>query len=161
AGAGARAPRVNPPIRGRCTGGRKRSLVLYDALAEAVRRESNAAVAYHWGVTGQTGTVWRGGRGGGRVTRGTRAVEGAGPGCGGWGGEIVTAATREGSREPRTLPRPVRRPERLEPPWRAGAAEAAAGAVGSGPLVPGRARPVAFRDPERDLTELVEDGDLG
>jgi len=35
------------------------SLVLYRGLARAVRRESNAAVAYWFGVTGQTVTKWR------------------------------------------------------------------------------------------------------
>jgi hypothetical protein len=40
-------------------GGRQRFLILFGALARAVRRESNQAVAHHWGVTPQTVTVWR------------------------------------------------------------------------------------------------------
>jgi hypothetical protein len=36
-----------------------RSLVVYGRLADAVRRESNQAVAYWWGVTPQTVTKWR------------------------------------------------------------------------------------------------------
>lgn len=39
-------------------GGRP-SLILFAGLVEAVRRESNQAVAYWWGVTGQTVTKWR------------------------------------------------------------------------------------------------------
>jgi hypothetical protein len=38
---------------------RAKSLVLYRGLARAVRRESAAAVAYWFGVTGQTVTKWR------------------------------------------------------------------------------------------------------
>jgi len=38
---------------------RQHALVLYDALVEAVRKESNLAVADAWGVTGQTVTLWR------------------------------------------------------------------------------------------------------
>jgi len=38
---------------------RRRFLVVYGALARAVRRESNQAVAKAWGVTPQTVTVWR------------------------------------------------------------------------------------------------------
>src|SRR5262249_41399153 len=47
------------PIGQRLPRGRKRSLVLYGDLAEAVRRESVQAVAYFWGITGQTVTLWR------------------------------------------------------------------------------------------------------
>lgn len=39
--------------------GRKPGLVLFDGLAAAVRRESATAVAYWWGVTAQTVTLWR------------------------------------------------------------------------------------------------------
>lgn len=35
------------------------TLILFGALERAVRRESNKAVAYWWGVTGQTVTSWR------------------------------------------------------------------------------------------------------
>jgi hypothetical protein len=45
------------------------SLVLYSGLARAVRRESNQAVAYWFGVTGQTVTKWR-------RALGVRATEG-------------------------------------------------------------------------------------
>jgi hypothetical protein len=34
-------------------------LVVYGDLARAVRRESNQAVAYWWGITPQTVTIWR------------------------------------------------------------------------------------------------------
>jgi hypothetical protein len=34
-------------------------LVLYQSLVRAVQRESNTAVAYWWGVSGQTVTKWR------------------------------------------------------------------------------------------------------
>lgn len=36
-----------------------KSLVLFGALARAVRRESNQAVAHWWGASGQTVTAWR------------------------------------------------------------------------------------------------------
>jgi hypothetical protein len=39
--------------------GSSRVLVLYGSLVRAVRRESNQAVAYWWGVSGQTVTKWR------------------------------------------------------------------------------------------------------
>jgi hypothetical protein len=48
-------------------------LVVFGALAEAVRRESNLAVAYWWGVTSQTVTVWRKALGVGPVNPGTSA----------------------------------------------------------------------------------------
>jgi hypothetical protein len=38
--------------------GGNRSLILYDGLVNAVRRESNQAVTHWWGVTGQTVTAW-------------------------------------------------------------------------------------------------------
>ena len=44
---------------GRRRGHSSRGLVVYGALARAVRLESNQAVAHWWGVTGQTVTVWR------------------------------------------------------------------------------------------------------
>lgn len=34
-------------------------LIVFKGLARAVRKESNQAVAHHWGVTGQTVTAWR------------------------------------------------------------------------------------------------------
>src|SRR5262249_37412765 len=54
--------------------GRARSLVLYGALAEAVKRESSEAVAYWWGVTAQTVTIWRKALDVGRMTEGTTAL---------------------------------------------------------------------------------------
>jgi hypothetical protein len=53
---------------------RARSLVLCGDLAEAVRRESATAVAYHWGVTAQTVTRWRKALGVGHVTEGTHRL---------------------------------------------------------------------------------------
>src|SRR5688572_17241098 len=47
------------------------SLALYGDLAKAVRRESNLAVAHHWGVTGQTVTKWRKALGVPSATKGT------------------------------------------------------------------------------------------
>jgi len=38
---------------------RAKSLVVYRGLADAIRRESNQAVAHWWGVTAQTVTKWR------------------------------------------------------------------------------------------------------
>jgi len=39
--------------------GRSKAIVLYGGLARAVRLDANAAVAYWFGVTGQTVTKWR------------------------------------------------------------------------------------------------------
>jgi hypothetical protein len=47
------------PLGQRLPKGRKRSLLLDGALAEAVRRELSEAVAYWFGVSDQTVTVWR------------------------------------------------------------------------------------------------------
>ena len=38
--------------------GRVKAIILFDALADAARTDSNQAVA-HWGVNGQTVTKWR------------------------------------------------------------------------------------------------------
>ena len=51
-----------------------KSLVLFGALARAVRRESNQAVAQAWGVTGQTVTAWRRALGVGPTTDGTSTL---------------------------------------------------------------------------------------
>jgi hypothetical protein len=51
--------------------GRAKSLIVFKDLARAVRRESEIAVAYHWGVTGQTVGKWRQALGVERVTEGT------------------------------------------------------------------------------------------
>jgi hypothetical protein len=42
-----------------CRDGSHRSPIVFGALARAVRRESNQAVARAWGVSGQTVTKWR------------------------------------------------------------------------------------------------------
>jgi hypothetical protein len=39
--------------------GRGRSLVIYKGLSKAIRRESNLAVCYWWGITPQTVSKWR------------------------------------------------------------------------------------------------------
>ena len=51
--------------------GRAKSLVVFKDLARAVRRESEVAVAHHWGVDKQTVGKWRKALGVGRVTEGT------------------------------------------------------------------------------------------
>jgi hypothetical protein len=56
------------------THGSSRGLVLYGALARAVRLESSLAVAYWWGVTPQTVTVWRRALGVGPTTTGTSVL---------------------------------------------------------------------------------------
>jgi len=55
-------------------GSRARSLVVFDGLADAVRRESNQAICHWWGITGQTVSIWRKALGVGPVTAGTLAV---------------------------------------------------------------------------------------
>jgi len=52
----------------------RRALVLYGALARAVRQEASLAVAYWWGVTAQTVTVWRKALGVGPTTSGTSVL---------------------------------------------------------------------------------------
>jgi hypothetical protein len=54
---------------------RAKSLVIFGALARAVRRESATAVCYWWGVTPQTVTKWRKALGVGPVTDGTRRLK--------------------------------------------------------------------------------------
>jgi hypothetical protein len=54
-----------------------KSLVLFGALARAVRRESNQAVARAWGVSGQTVTAWRKALGVGPTTDGTSKLRSA------------------------------------------------------------------------------------
>jgi hypothetical protein len=55
--------------------GRAKSLVIYQGLAEAVRRESSAAVCHHWGVTGKTVSTWRRALGVGPLTEGTSRLK--------------------------------------------------------------------------------------
>jgi hypothetical protein len=50
--------RISWPV-GRRRGKGASTLVVYGRLADAIRRESNQAVAYWWGVTPQTVTKWR------------------------------------------------------------------------------------------------------
>jgi hypothetical protein len=51
--------------------GRAKSFILCGDLVRAVRRESELAVAYWWGVTAQTVWVWRKALGVGATTEGT------------------------------------------------------------------------------------------
>jgi hypothetical protein len=51
--------------------GRAKSLVVYGDLVEAVRRESNLAVAHWWGISPQTVSLWRKALDVGPVTAGT------------------------------------------------------------------------------------------
>lgn len=55
---GLSAGRIPWPL-GRLNGNSNRALIVYGALARAVRRESASAVAYWWSVTGQTVSKWR------------------------------------------------------------------------------------------------------
>ena len=59
---------------GRARGNSNRALVLYGALARAVRREANQAVCFWWGVTAQTVSKWRKALGVVEQTEGDRAV---------------------------------------------------------------------------------------
>jgi hypothetical protein len=54
---------------------RAKSLVIFGALARAIRRESNAVVCHWWGVTPQTVTKWRNALRVGAVTEGTRRLK--------------------------------------------------------------------------------------
>ncbi len=54
--------------------GSHKSLVIFDDLADALRRESNQAVCYWWGITLQTAKKWRKTLGIPRVTEGTRRL---------------------------------------------------------------------------------------
>jgi hypothetical protein len=58
-------------------GARARSLIVFGALADAVRRESAQAVAHWWGVTAQTVTLWRKALGVGPKTEGTHELRSA------------------------------------------------------------------------------------
>jgi hypothetical protein len=60
------------PIGQRLPRGRARSLVVYGALARAVRRESVEAVCYWWGVGKDTVWQWRKALGVGEFNEGTR-----------------------------------------------------------------------------------------
>lgn len=54
---------------------RGRALVVYAGLAEAVRRESSAAICHHWGVSAQTVSKWRKECGVGQMTEGTSLLK--------------------------------------------------------------------------------------
>jgi hypothetical protein len=55
--------------------GRGKSLVVYKDLAEAVRRESAAAVCHWWGVSPATVWLWRKAMGVGQMTEGTTLLK--------------------------------------------------------------------------------------
>ena len=57
--------------------GRSKGIALFGALARAVRHESAAAVAYWWGVSPQTVTLWRRALGVGPTTTGTSVLRGS------------------------------------------------------------------------------------
>jgi hypothetical protein len=59
---------------GSVKGNPNRALVIYGALARAVRREANQAVCFWWGVTAQTVSKWRKALGVVGQTEGDRAV---------------------------------------------------------------------------------------
>jgi len=59
---------------GRVRGNSNRALIVYGALARAVRREANQAVCFWWGVTAQTVSKWRKALGVVEQTEGDRAV---------------------------------------------------------------------------------------
>jgi hypothetical protein len=66
------------PVGRKQPNGRARGLVIYEGLAEAIRRETNEAVARWWGVTPQTVTAWRKALGiVGQVNEGTHKVRSA------------------------------------------------------------------------------------
>ncbi|MCE9607043.1 MAG: hypothetical protein K8U03_19330 [Planctomycetia bacterium] len=59
---------------GRIRGNSNRALIVYGALARAVRREANQAICFWWGVTAQTVSKWRKALGVFEQTKGDRAV---------------------------------------------------------------------------------------
>src|SRR4051812_26022559 len=68
----------NAPIPwpiGKRPASRGRALVLFGHLVKAVRRESVAAVAFHWSVSDQTVTKWRKSLGVGAMTEGTTRLK--------------------------------------------------------------------------------------
>jgi hypothetical protein len=83
------------------TGKRSRAIILYGALAEAVRRESAQAVEYWWGVGSDTVWKWRKALGVDRVTEGTTALLSR------WAPETIQSAEANRRREP-TLKSPER-----------------------------------------------------
>jgi hypothetical protein len=89
--------RIPWPI-GKRRGQRARALIIYGQLAEAVRRESNQAFAFHWGITPQTVTKWRKALDVPRANEGTHRLHHDAP---------LSPASRQGGRRPaRTPPTP-------------------------------------------------------
>ena len=70
---GVTAGRIPWPTAKRITGRKNATpaIVLYDCLVNAVQQESNRAICYWWGVTGQTVSQWRKALGIGRSNLGT------------------------------------------------------------------------------------------
>jgi hypothetical protein len=68
-------------------------LIVCGRLVDAIRRESNQAVAHHWGVTPQTVTVWRKALGVPRANEGTSRLQAE------WMPERLDDAARERQRE--------------------------------------------------------------
>lgn len=60
---------------GKKPGGRARTFVVYEGLAEAIRREAATAICAAWGVTPQTVTKWRKAMGVGQYTEGTAILK--------------------------------------------------------------------------------------
>ena len=82
-----------PWPQGRKRGTSARSLVVYEGLAEAVKRESNQAVCYWFGITPQTVTKWRKALGIGAVNDGTHRLRSD------WGHEPEILKGFDGSRK--------------------------------------------------------------
>lgn len=70
---GLSAARIPWPL-GRVAANSNRSPIVYAALAKALRKESNAAVCYWWGVTPQTVTRWRKAIGVNKLTEGDKRL---------------------------------------------------------------------------------------
>jgi hypothetical protein len=76
------------------TGKRCRAIILYGALADAVRRESAQAIEYWWGVGSFTVWKWRKALGVDRLTEGTSALLSR------WAPETIQSAEANRRREP-------------------------------------------------------------
>jgi hypothetical protein len=104
-------------------GARARSLAIYGALADAVRRESGQAVAHWWGVAAQTVSAWRKALDVPETNEGTHALRSAqgheAPATAGrarrWSGPTIPLPTRAAG------PRSRRRGEEEAPARRRGA----------------------------------------
>jgi hypothetical protein len=80
------------PVARRVTGGPS-FLIITDALVRAIRRESNQAIAHHFGVTPQTVTVWRKALGVPQANEGTSRLQAD------WMPERLDDAARERQRQ--------------------------------------------------------------